>query len=171
MWIAALRNKQINNTYNTFKRFTLRVIENMNDEEELRYFIDKQAHYRGSAKVSLNSLRFDDVTRTLDTKNVARLLRIYQFEGCLRLEKEHYIPVIIDEAQLSRICQQSNVEAKSLLSGTLVALNCGDIRLSCLYGQHRLAAAKEFLEPGDKWWSVDIYIQGTPARFLILGDI
>ncbi|MCJ1250104.1 hypothetical protein MMC30_007330 [Trapelia coarctata] len=139
----------------------------MNDEEELRYFIDKQFHFRGSAKVSLNSLRFDDVARTLNPKNVARLLRIYQYEGCLRLEREHYIPVIIDEAQLSRICQQSNVEAKSLLSGTLVALNCENIRLSCLYGQHRLAAAKEFLEPGDKWWSVDIYIQGCETSTIV----
>jgi len=136
----------------------------MNNEQELQYFINKQSHFRGSAKVSLNNLQFDELTRRLESKNVARLVRIFQYEGCLRLEREHHVPVIIDEVQLSYMCQQSGVEPGSLLTDALVILNCENITLRCLHGQHRIAAAKEFLEPGDKWWIVDIYVQGMPAR-------
>ncbi|OBT51206.1 hypothetical protein VE04_07718 [Pseudogymnoascus sp. 24MN13] len=31
-------------------------------------------------------------------------------------------------------------------------------RLECLYGRHRIEAGREFLHPGDNWWTVDLYL-------------
>jgi hypothetical protein len=34
--------------------------------------------------------------------------------------------------------------------------------LRCLYGRHRVEAAKEVLFPGDSWWSVTLYHDSKP---------
>jgi hypothetical protein len=64
-------------------------------------FLQKQYHYRGRAKISLHHLKFEDENvaggRTVDPKNIARLVEVFESEGCLRLEAENHIPALIGE--------------------------------------------------------------------------
>ena len=32
-----------------------------------------------------------------------------------------------------------------------------DMQITCLHSQHHLAAAHQFLHPGNKWWMVSLY--------------
>jgi hypothetical protein len=134
--------------------------------QESTSFHEKKSHFRGSALIDLKHLVFesDQVpgTRALDHKNVARLVQIFELEGCHRLEPEHHVPAIISEKILSDALQRSQVSQAALLKHDQPPrLRFDDtVRLTCLHGKHRLAAADEFLLPGDKLWVVDLYKEG-----------
>ena len=76
-------------------------------------FLQKQYHYRGRAKISLHHLEFEDENvaggRTVDPKNIARLVEVFESEGCLRLEAEHHIPALIGETLLGGLLRDSSV--------------------------------------------------------------
>ena len=38
-------------------------------------------------------------------------------------------------------------------------------QIECLHGQYRIDAAREFLDPGDDWWTVDLYLSGEVKAF------
>lgn len=122
---------------------------------------EKSRTFCGSAKVWLRQLRAEDVhvsPRQLDPKNVTRLLRIYQLEGCLRLEPEHHIPVIIEEAILESSLRRANV-SRAVMRGLGEPMQLDfEVEVTYLHGQHRLAAAQNFLTLDDKWWVADLYL-------------
>lgn len=133
-------------------------------DDQVRRFEEKQSCFRGSAKIHLKHLKYENVVKEddrlfLDPKNIARLIQVYQLEGCLRLDIEHHVPAIIKEKDLQTSLKLSNVDPADLFKrGLPPELEfSGDVTLVCLHGRHRLEAAKEFLLPGDKWWIVDLY--------------
>ena len=137
----------------------------METEEQIRRFQEKPLYFRGSAKIHLKNLQFEieDIPggRTLDPKNVARLIRIFNLEGCLRLDMEHHIPAIINEDVLRRGIARSDIRRSEMFKcQSPPFLNLNTSALRCLHGRHRITAAKEFLLPGDKWWTVDLYSEG-----------
>lgn len=132
--------------------------------EELRKFEKKQSCFRGSAKIHLKHINFECDDLYLDPKNVARLLQVFQLEGCFRLDLEHHIPAIIDEDELRRSLQKSGIASGDLFrrqAPPTLDLDTSTTTLKCLHGRHRIEAAKEHLLPGDKWWTVDLYSNGT----------
>lgn len=133
-------------------------------ELEYRRNVERSRAYRGRAKVPIRLLRFESDTwsgtRSLDPKNVARLRRIFQLEGCLRLEPEHHVPALISSQYLDTALSDAMLQPGKLMT-------CDDppmlnicAPLLCLHGKHRLNAANEFLDPLDKWWVVDLYLNG-----------
>lgn len=136
----------------------------MDELDEVR-FTAKQTHYRGTAKIRFRHLTFDTAqlvgARTLDKKNILRLVRIFELEGCTRLEPEHYVPAVIKEADLDRAIARSHVTRGRLFDCTSVppVLDFEDgCVLECLHGRHRLEAAQAYFEsPADMWWTVDLY--------------
>jgi hypothetical protein len=130
-------------------------------------FREKASHFQGSASIKLKHLVFENDqvpgTRPLDRKNVARLIKIFELQECRRLEPNHYVPAVISEEILNTALQKAGISQANLLTKDEPPQLCLDnsIKLTCLHGKHRLAAADEFLLPGDKWWVVDLYKEGN----------
>ena len=137
-------------------------------EDEIRRLENKSSSFRGNAKIHLKHLQFDEskevsLSLHLDPKNVARLIKIFELEGCLRLEEEHRIPAIINDATLQQaLISSSLTNADLLTTGVPPELQLPrSTRLNCLHGRHRIAAAQQILLPGNKWWTVDLYTEGS----------
>lgn len=116
--------------------------------------IEKNRVFCGSAKVRISQLAHEDLLtnpRQLDPKNVSRLRNVYILEGCHRLEPEHHVPALIDEAMLERALRDNNISQASLKSLAEPKLLALESDITYLQGRHRLEAAKEFLEADDKW--------------------
>ena len=137
----------------------------MDEEEQRQRYADRYDHYQGSAKIYLEDLKIRDDPNNefLDPKNVARLVSIFELEGCLRLDRAHYIPVIIDSGTLEQALVQAELSKEALLNTEIPPelLLPFTTPAECLHGRHRLAAAKQVLLGDDKWWNVDIYTAGV----------
>ncbi|GFF96225.1 conserved hypothetical protein, partial [Aspergillus udagawae] len=87
-------------------------------------------------------------------------------QGALaRSEPCNFIAAIIEDDILEQAIAQSGTPVEALRSETgipLLLLPDG-YRLRCLYGRHRVEAAKEVLFPGDSWWSVTLYHDSIPT--------
>lgn len=120
---------------------------------------ERSVFFLGHAKIGLPHLEFSNAVRTYDKRNVDRLARIFKLEGCLRQESGNEIAAIINSTVLQSALSQSRISKTDLLSpsNTPWLLLPQDVRLLCLYGQHRIKAARRTLEPGDQWWRVMLY--------------
>jgi len=131
----------------------------LDSEEQSLRFGERQSKFRGSAKIKLKHLQFDS-SAFVDPKNVTRLTQIFELEGCHRLDVEHHVPAIIKEHLLQSSVALSNITAPDLMKNRVppdLRLPT-EVKLECLHGKHRIAAAQKFLYlPGDKWWTVDLY--------------
>lgn len=137
-------------------------------EEQTKRLEEKHSSFRGSARIQLKHLQFEEKIEQrrsgddfhLDTKNVDRLTHIFEIEGCLRLDVDNYVPAIIGEETLQDSIRTSGLKDGSELLDRRVPPKLRlppALKLQCLHGRHRIAAANEFLLPGDKWWVVDLY--------------
>ena len=124
-------------------------------------FKEKERAYLGSAKLALHKIEFVDnpanSARPLDPKNVNRLMSIFELEGCFRLEKRNRVPVLLSEENFARAKTSGKTFAKPGDPDWLLL----DTSVKCLHGRHRIAAANQVLGPGEKWWVVDIYREGS----------
>ncbi|KZM26577.1 hypothetical protein ST47_g2216 [Ascochyta rabiei] len=125
--------------------------------------------YRGVVKVPLHTLDFNhplviDKHRKLSEQNVQRLERIFERNGCLRLQEENVINAIVHDDELPSLLSFSAATAEQLRqiawARDAPTLDLGNLR--CLSGFHRIEAAKRYLDENDKWWSQ----QDTPKPYL-----
>lgn len=136
---------------------------------------ERSRAYRGAAKVQIRHVLFEDNNqlgaRPVDPKNVARLLKIYELEGCFRLEPEHHVPVLISSEALSAALRAAQLEAGSLMTcGEPPSLDLPYFPIVGLHGIHRLKAANQHLDPDDKWWVVNFYLNGRCSMTLWVLD-
>lgn len=132
---------------------------------------DRSANYRGTVRVRFEFLEFDvESARELDKKNVERLVGVYETARCLRLKPEHHIPAVISQQNLNLAIKHTGTSLEKLLIYPQklppeLKFPPGH-RLICLHGQHRVEAAKQWgkLSPKEKWWAVDLYLDGTEMR-------
>lgn len=98
----------------------------------------------------------------VDPKNVARLIEVFRTEGCQRRQKENFVTALVGRQQLDdallhssvQHCELKNADEPPRLAFPATA------PVLCIHGRHRLAAAEEFLEPIDRWWTAELYFQG-----------
>lgn len=124
-------------------------------------------YFQGYAQVRLPHLYCKDFCEM----NVRRYLKLFEAEGCSRQDPQHSIAAIINAETLSQALRWSMIEPDSLLVARnfpMLSLD-GNTRLLCLQGQDLLEAARRFLPPGQKWWVVRLYLDGSPPRKLICG--
>ena len=135
-------------------------MENL-DPIDQRIAKDKNAMYRGTARVSITHLDFPHTYRQIDRKVIAQLKRDFEGEGCNKDEPANRIPAIIDDATL-----KEGLEKLAISVETFKAISDNDppyfplsqvAKLECLHGQHRILAGKE---TSQKWWVVDLYSTG-----------
>lgn len=122
---------------------------------------EKYKAFRGSIKYPLHRLDHEQASeksRQLNRKNVERLIKVFQLEGCRRLDAENHVPGLIPNRALS-ILLESVTEGEVRLKASDKEPVWSDTpdRLTYLHGRHRLEAAKRFLPANEKWWVVDLY--------------
>ena len=118
-----------------------------------RLNVRKKALY-GSHRISLPYLQPEDCPenpRQLDSENVARLIKNFELEGCLRLDPTHYVPALISREHFSSIAQDTATDPPTLTP-------CES--LIYLHGRHRIEAARKLFHSSDWWCVVDLYCEG-----------
>jgi len=124
---------------------------------------ERRLMYQETARISLDVLQFGrDQPRELDPDHVEILTECFRNEDCQRLPVRNHVPALISQQQLANAMRHSGVFTEQLLAGHLsgysmlkVPTSC---HLECLHGRHRIEAAREFLLPTDRWWTVDLYL-------------
>ena len=126
--------------------------------------------YRGVVKVALDGLDFNHPLaigkhRELSEQNVQRLERIFERNGCLRLQEENVINAIVHDEELRSLLSSSAQTAEQLRqivwARDAPALDLRHLR--CLSGLHRVEAAKRHLNENDKWWIVRLFSAGMTS--------
>ena len=135
------------------------------DDESVSVSIER--NFYGTARIDLKYLYFDE-EQGIDMNNVARLKRIFNQEGCLRLQPSHRIPATINTNVLERAIRQDGSKREDLLHPRdripNLKLSNRD-RVDCLHGRHRIEAARQFLPLEDEWWVIDLYSVGRTRYF------
>ncbi|KAJ5602076.1 hypothetical protein N7510_011610, partial [Penicillium lagena] len=114
----------------------------------------------GSVKVrELNRLIFEDIdvrgSRALNQSHVKNIIHRFNHEGCRRLDPLTWIPCEVSKSVLQSLLQVDSINLY-IDRPTDLRLPEGS-ELLCLQGQHRIAAAVEWLEPNDIWWNLILY--------------
>lgn len=133
--------------------------------KDSRLETEKRRTFKGSALINLDVLHFSsNEHRNLDPKHVEYLKGCFQKDRCRRLEEQNHIQAIIDQPNLDNALRHSDVSPYELLNskqnGYPKLIFPRGFKLRCLHGQHRIAAAREFLLPHDKLWTIDLYTSG-----------
>ena len=126
---------------------------------------ERRLKFRGTVRIRLEALTFLwNEPRELDTKNVDYLKSCFQKDSCYRLIPQNHVPAIIDEDCFTSTILASGLSKRDLLSqqaaGIPELVLPDGFQLRCLHGKHRIQAARETLLPGDRWWTIDLYIAG-----------
>lgn len=123
-------------------------------DEVTNFAYAKHREFRGLARVGLSDLQFDE-DHTIFPQNVHRLNKIFQIEGCQRLDERNYIDVVATDSQLYTVQPGCLQDAPPKAWGSSPVLGVGPLK--CLTGQHRVRAAQKYLDANDQWWVARVY--------------
>lgn len=138
-------------------------MELMLTDAEYRLTTERQLKYQGTAKVNLDQISLQPLSsREIDHKNVERLHEIFGKDGCNRLDLRNHVTAVVSMQHLQRACHAMGLTLEELKSRQqqYPRLAFRGRQVKCLHGQHRLQAAEDFLFPSDRWWTVDLYLDG-----------
>lgn len=91
-----------------------------------------------------------------NSKNVAKLIKIYKLKKCLRLEFTHYISTLISRWHFAFIISNITIEFSILFSHQL---------LIYLHEKHRIKTVRKFFHSNKWWWVVDFYFENRFMYF------
>jgi hypothetical protein len=131
--------------------------------------MQRHIKYQGTAKVRLDEIGFNPpLPLNLDSKNVERLRRTFQDIGCCRFDTDNHVPGIVSQRSLIISLQRAGVSLESLRNaGEFPFLDFSAGQLQALHGRHRVHVASTVLPPNDRWWTVDIYLDGSIWQYLV----
>jgi hypothetical protein len=127
---------------------------------------DRTSNYLGTVCIDLEGLEFSsELVREKNEKIIDSLKAKFKKEGCYRLEPRNRVPALIEQSDFLAVLDLSKLTPSNLLDNpeeTPPRLKLPqDLRLSCLHGRQRIEAAKAVLrKPKDRWWTIDLYIDG-----------
>lgn len=117
-------------------------------------------HFRGCVIIKIQDFQLDF---HFDQKNVSRLLKIFQIEGCANLDPENRMTAIISSDVLEEALKEGHVTKSSLFDPVQLPYLClGNGNIKILQGQHRARAAFQF---GVNEWLVDLFLDGMRWKF------
>lgn len=141
-------------------------------DAELQLGSERSRKYQGTAKIDLDGIAFHPhISQSLDQHNVDRLCTIFRSEGCHRLEIQHHVTAVVSQQHLHAALQAAGESPDSLrtLDETRfphLRFPAGQVR--CLHGRHRIQAGKAVLPISDRWWTVDLYLEGISDSLFLL---
>jgi hypothetical protein len=135
------------------------------------YNISKANSFLGIARIDLDQISFtealdpDENHRAKSQKDIARLLNVFELEGCIRSEDRNFIEGLISEDYLDTALSTAGISKESFEERSRLPIRHTDdivhVRLrgpiQCNDGLHRISAAKQFLDNNDRWWVVKLY--------------
>lgn len=127
-----------------------------------RLNVERNLKYKGSAKVSLESLTFPPDIGTFDSdvrvKKVRHLQRVFNIEGYDRMNPKHFIPGDIQADVLQQALTKSNLTAAALgrKEPPMLYLPTGS-NIRCPHGRSRVTALEQSKRL-DKWWTIELYV-------------
>lgn len=103
------------------------------------------------------------LARELSIKNIERLKTIFRTDGVLSRENPlNRIPILLTATALTSALEKAGI-GKDDINGDppyhQLPMPKGSVQY--LHGHHRLMAAKDIIPQMDRWWGVDIYIEGS----------
>ena len=140
---------------------------------EKQYLLEKNKAFCGAFRIPLCKLRHEEPDinpRQLDVKNVKRLQKIFELEGCLRLEPDNYIPALISRSILPDLPKLVGGPADLAVEPPMFDPS---VSLRCLHGRHRIEAARQHLALTGKWWVVNLYVEdhlSEPSRLTLRSE-
>lgn len=126
-------------------------LEQLQRETNQKFLKLCKQSFKGTYKVNISSIDLTQPFRARDDRNVDRLVRIFQLEGCLMEHIQHRIPVVIRD-DIWRNAQMDPDESMDFRK-----MHFPQNSLQCLHGHHRLWAAQQHLPLDQQEWVVDIY--------------
>lgn len=132
----------------------------------------KAASYLGFARISLQRLDFfsersaEEEGEVKKAENAtARLLKVFQLEGCLRLEPENYIDALISRFDFECALRAAGLTENEFKEKCRIVEESSENvielkpenKVQCLEGLHRIQAAQSYLDNNDKWWVIKLY--------------
>ena len=121
---------------------------------------ERNRAFRGSIKYPLHRLHYErsENPRQLDHKNIERLIKVFELDGCDRLNTANHVPALISGSSLTALLETvpGGVDRLKSTDEEPVLVDLPD-RLTYLHGRHRLEAAKRVLAASEKWWVIDLY--------------
>ncbi|CRG91095.1 Titin [Talaromyces islandicus] len=131
-------------------------------DNELRLDTERNEKYQGTAKIDLDRISFHpNLSRPIEQKNIDRLCEIFRQEGCHRLKVQNHITAVVSRESLQAALRAARKTPEDLLATDpekFSRLRFSTGQVLCLHGQHRIQAGAEVLPEGDRWWTVDIYL-------------
>lgn len=137
-------------------------------DQERRLARERSLKHKGTASIDIKVLEFPyEESGEADEKDVERVKRLFSEQGEVnRLDFRNHIPAIISEQDLADAMTASDVSAERMLADPVQDYPKLDFpagyRLACLHGRHRVLGGAAVLPPGDKRWTVDLYLDGAP---------
>lgn len=145
-------------------------------DSELQLGTERSRKYQGTAKIDLEHISFHpNSSRAIEPENITRLCEIFHKEGCRRYEIQNHITGVISREALGAALRAAHKTPDELLTtepSQFPHLQFSAGQVICLHGQHRVRAGAEILPEEDRWWTVDLYLDGNvlpwvPAAELI----
>ena len=137
-------------------------------ERERRLARERTFKHKGTASIDIKVLEFPyEESGEADEKDVERVKRLFHQQGEVdRLDFRNHVPAIISEEDLADAMITSDVSADRMLADLGENYPKLDFpagyRLVCLHGRHRVLGGAAVLPPGDKRWTVDLYLDSKP---------
>lgn len=117
----------------------------------------REERFQGSARVRLDCISFDHGFGHLmnDGRNAIRLERILELQGCLRINRDYHVPVLVRAADWGHRIRFSETSSGHLPE-LVVPL---DTALHAMTHESLISAARKWLSPQNRWWVVDVYVE------------
>lgn len=128
---------------------------------------EKHAKYRGSFNIRIDCINYKNtliIGGKSQQKENQSLERLLEEENCSRRDNARYHAMaLISPSILAESLRISGLDESNLkfTSAPYPRLELPDgIKLDCLHGSGRLAAANRLLSGPDKWWVIDLLLDG-----------
>ncbi|OJZ80417.1 hypothetical protein ASPFODRAFT_174569 [Aspergillus luchuensis CBS 106.47] len=117
----------------------------------------RQERYQGSARVRLDCLTFENGFGRLmdDGRNALRMEQILEIQGCLRINREYHVPVLVQATDWGSHIRLLPCDTEPFPE-LIVPLN---MSLRALGHENVIAAARKRLYGENRWWVVDVYVE------------
>ena len=132
-------------------RFTQAQVEN----REGKLFAYREEHFKMAARVDISRLVFDKTFKRQmsNRRNIIRLERIIDTQGCHRLMEECHVPVLVPVRDW-----ESRVRPRTV-DGQFQQLDVDiDYKLRGQDHENLITAARNKLSHSNQWWIVDVYV-------------